>query len=879
MKEALEKSVPAELFEVYETVIEAINRSNDDSQELAQKILSWLYYAMRPLRIAELREAIAVVEGDLALDEDDLLPPDDIVEVCRSLVSYDPSSGVVGFSHEKVQDFLRERYSHWLLPESDIAKTCIAYLTFNFFNLGLCGDENSLNERLQRNPFAEYAARNWGLHVRQARVQDDLEVQQKVFQIWQSRNRADAIAQIFHCRSVNDWELSDVFRGETVLHALASHNLTKMAKVMLDRESFERLGVAGTLDSDSTLKSHAQVVAAQTDGGASPLVPALMHGDIDMVDLLLNAKIGVGTTLSKKITALHIATLNQNTNVVERLLRAGSMPRATVDLAETTEGANYYEEINVNALCFGGTTALHFASGDGCIDILNLLLAANAKIDSQGEDGFTALHIASSKGHAEIVKNLLAAGANVTIQTKEGKAAIHLAENPAVLKQLIIVTGVDWRSSQEWTALHFAAREGRMDLLNCLLEAGADVASKTVEGFTPLQLAAYNGHVDIAQRLIEVKPEMSPDIWGATPLHKAAENGHHHALQPLIDAGAEIEASDNQGLTALHLASLGGHLEVTQRLLQAGAIAGPRDTEGFTPLHLASREGHLQIVDVLLDSKSSPNSESVYGITALHLASLTGRSEVVDKLLPVVENINCQDKTGWTPLHCACQAGHMDVIEQLIKAHANLNIQTILAKETPLCLASRFGHLLIVKELLHAEADDSLISSTGATAFGIASISGHLEIARLLVIKANSRRGPPDDDINRKSFAGMSHLELAIYMNQQFPRDLAARRALSYVYFAEKKYQEAIESFEVTIGLDCRNANISCVDDIIDDCTCDSCNMRPIRGYRHKCKQCEDYDLCHQCFLTNDPHPHPEHDFLTIPSEQWVRERFKTESD
>jgi hypothetical protein len=83
---------------------------------------------------------------------------------------------------------LREQYSHWVLPESDIAKTCIAYLMLNFFNLGLCGDENSLTERLQKNPFAEYTARNWGLHVRQARVQDDLEVQQKVFQIWQSRN-------------------------------------------------------------------------------------------------------------------------------------------------------------------------------------------------------------------------------------------------------------------------------------------------------------------------------------------------------------------------------------------------------------------------------------------------------------------------------------------------------------------------------------------------------------------------------------------------------------------------------------------------------------------------------------------------------------------
>lgn len=107
MKEALEKSVPTELFDVYETVIDTIIRSNDDSKELAQTVLSWLFYALRPLQMAELREAIAIREHDRVLDEDDLLTPDEIVEICRSLVTYDPGSGIVGFSHEMVYDFLR----------------------------------------------------------------------------------------------------------------------------------------------------------------------------------------------------------------------------------------------------------------------------------------------------------------------------------------------------------------------------------------------------------------------------------------------------------------------------------------------------------------------------------------------------------------------------------------------------------------------------------------------------------------------------------------------------------------------------------------------------------------------------------------------------
>ena len=66
----MEKSVPADLFDVYESVIRAIQQSNDDSKELAERILSWLLYAKRPIRMVELCEAIAVQEGDVDLDED-----------------------------------------------------------------------------------------------------------------------------------------------------------------------------------------------------------------------------------------------------------------------------------------------------------------------------------------------------------------------------------------------------------------------------------------------------------------------------------------------------------------------------------------------------------------------------------------------------------------------------------------------------------------------------------------------------------------------------------------------------------------------------------------------------------------------------------------
>ena len=117
MKNALENSVPSELFDVYETVMNSIRCSNDDSNELGQRVLSWIFHSKRPLKMPELREAIAIRRTDVDLNEDDLMNADEIVELCGSLINYDGKSQVVSFSHETVQEFLNTRYSEYMLHQ------------------------------------------------------------------------------------------------------------------------------------------------------------------------------------------------------------------------------------------------------------------------------------------------------------------------------------------------------------------------------------------------------------------------------------------------------------------------------------------------------------------------------------------------------------------------------------------------------------------------------------------------------------------------------------------------------------------------------------------------------------------------------------------
>jgi len=93
----------------------------------------------------------------------------------------------------------------------------------------------------------------------------------------------------------------------------------------------------------------------------------------------------------------------------------------------------------------------------------------------------------------------------------------------------------------------------------------------------------------------------SPDGW--PPLHLAAYFGHGDAVDALIEAGADVRAfSDNhEGNTALHAALAGRRaMRIISRLLTSGADVNARAAGGYTPLHIAAFHDDVAIVDTLL---------------------------------------------------------------------------------------------------------------------------------------------------------------------------------------------------------------------------------------------------------------------------------------
>ena len=90
-----------------------------------------------------------------------------------------------------------------------------------------------------------------------------------------------------------------------------------------------------------------------------------------------------------------------------------------------------------------------------------------------------------------------------------------------------------------------AARTGNIDRVRELIAAGANVNQQDIDGWTPLHLAAYNGHQAVVQALIAAGADVNQqDNDGRTPLHRAACYGHQEVVQALIAAGANVNQQD-----------------------------------------------------------------------------------------------------------------------------------------------------------------------------------------------------------------------------------------------------------------------------------------------------------------------------------------------
>jgi hypothetical protein len=99
VRTALEQ-LPQEMDNTYDEAMERIERQDDNREQLAKRVLSWIIYVVRPLSVKELQHALAVVPDSTNIDPEDIIDDEILTSVCSGLVIIDEERNVIGLVHK-----------------------------------------------------------------------------------------------------------------------------------------------------------------------------------------------------------------------------------------------------------------------------------------------------------------------------------------------------------------------------------------------------------------------------------------------------------------------------------------------------------------------------------------------------------------------------------------------------------------------------------------------------------------------------------------------------------------------------------------------------------------------------------------------------------
>ena len=433
--------------------------------------------------------------------------------------------------------------------------------------------------------------------------------------------------------------------------------------------------------------------------GDTRLSDAAMKGDVALVQSLLKQNIDVNAAQGDGNTALHWAAYREDVEMTRLLIQAGA------DLQAKTR--------------IGNVTALHLAATNGNAAIIELLLKAGADVNLSNGNGTTPLMLASASGKTDAIKVMLDHGADPNArdiangQTPAMFAAARnrapaiklLAERGAILTLMSKVNEVKSNTNKKANGgtealtnsalvggnapLHFAARDGQMDAVKALVEAGADVNQvSATDAMSPMLQAIINGHYDVAKYLLEhganpnlatkragiaalwatIDSRFAPRAWYPSPNVEQEKTSHLDLLAELLAHGANPNV----------------RLIVKPWFRTFGDSNGP-DPAGGTPFWRAAQANDLDAMKLLVGAGANPNIATTHGCSPLEAAAgilqdFQGGNYVPETRMDVIRylvdelgaDVNARDDKGYSVLHSAAYLGRNDIIRYLIAHGADI---------------------------------------------------------------------------------------------------------------------------------------------------------------------------------------------------------------
>ena len=357
-----------------------------------------------------------------------------------------------------------------------------------------------------------------------------------------------------------------------------------------------------------------------------------------------------------------------------------------------------------------GYTPLSWACDYGEISSVDRLLKAGADVNHPAENsGPSALWAAAFCGHTDIVQYLIEYGAEV-----------------------------NWQNEDRGTPLYTAASTNSMEVVRTLLQHGADVNLKGGSHIRPLNIAAYCGYTEVVQLLLNhgVGVNLDDDYRYGSALGAAARTGKADIVRLLLQKGWNASQRMKTYNSPLVAAATYGHAEVVQALLHHGTEGAPQ----VQALEIASKNGRTDVVKNLLAHSPSLPHQKAFQNAATH-----GR----DDILELLEQRGTSAEMLNAALYDASDQEMESTVKLLLKFGANPNAEgkeyvwSCVVRLNKLNYTHRYGNALqaaafdgsngIVETLLAYKADVNMQGGDYGTALQAAAFHGHKDIARMLL--------------------------------------------------------------------------------------------------------------------------------------------------
>jgi ankyrin repeat protein len=790
---------PVSLDRVYSKNWEKIMALPGGARDRAIALLRWATFAVRPLTVREMTEAVLIgLQNDadgLPIDPGELPDAFDqdyidteitglcfsLLEVRLSISESDSSKGsrTIHLTHFSVKEFLLpnlvaaadvprglplpgtsatvkegENSTHALLT-----RLCLHYIEFPQIWQQTSPTEASAesDEAAGSRPggFQDYAAMSWPRHrALSSNTREDPDYAASLFDRahpvwdlwtdWQDRKQGlgpEWLKEEKDAQAPGPLYYAALVGFPRLVQYLLEHGEDATEASAKGRSAIAAASAGGFPEIVKILLDAGSEVTVPNVFGNAPIHGAVYRGNVETVRLLLDHGADLTVENDEGITPLMMACKSGFTDIAKPLLEAGVDPHH-----RNKSGAN----------------ATHYAAGFGQAEALKLLLERGVDIHFFQAEGHQPIHLACQYGHEQVVKLLISHGAPVDSPMEDAWSPLHWASTNghAEVVKLLLSAGANVDAmllSTYYTPLIMACTSGHLEVVKILMEAGADMYVETMlDGWTPLTVAVNNGCIEVVEYLLGLGADANYTPQGSLswhPLHLAASKGNKEMLRLLLDHGGDLTLRNRYSEVPYHVAIFCKQVEMAELLIDMGMDVDYSGKDGQTPLHWAGEEDRIDMVEFLIQKGANIEARDARGQTPLHTASLVGKSAYADLLIRKGAKLEPVDEDKHMPIHLAAMQGHANVVRLLIDHGASPNGHPG-PSHTPLSYSALAGHADVMALLLDGGAEIDHVDNGGNTPLHLAAYGEKLQAAGILLDRGAN--------IDHKNSSGWTPLHQAI---------------------------------------------------------------------------------------------------------------------